>query len=97
MMEMDEKSLPMFILRLGESGMKKHPLPQKWEPFKIVNLFMDHPVQLITMSITRQRNTLSDTSPQHQVANQNITQPIKYSTPQYGTNQRNVQASGPSS
>ena len=43
-MEMDEESLPMFILRLGENGTKKPRLAQKWKPLKAVNLFLDQPV-----------------------------------------------------
>ena len=39
-------NLPTCILRLGENGMKKHRLAKKWEPLKIVNLLMDHPVCL---------------------------------------------------
>ena len=34
----------MCILRLGENGLKKYRLAKKWEQFKIVLLFMDHPV-----------------------------------------------------
>ena len=34
----------MCILRLGENGLKKYRLATEWEQFKIVLLFMDHPV-----------------------------------------------------
>ena len=34
----------MCILRLVENGLKKYRLATKWEQFKIVLLFMDHPV-----------------------------------------------------
>ena len=37
-------SLLMCILHLRENGMKQHRLAQKYEPCKIGNLFMDHPV-----------------------------------------------------
>ena len=34
----------MCILHLGENGLEKYRLAKKWEQFKIVLLFMDHPV-----------------------------------------------------
>ena len=34
----------MCILHLGENGLEKYRLTKKWEQFKIVLLFMDHPV-----------------------------------------------------
>ena len=34
----------MCILPLGENGLEKYRLSKKWEQFKIVLLFMDHPV-----------------------------------------------------
>ena len=34
----------MCILPLGENGLKKYRQSRKWEQFKIVLLFMDHPV-----------------------------------------------------
>ena len=34
----------MCIFRLGENGLIKYRLAKKWEQFKIVLLFMDHPV-----------------------------------------------------
>ena len=34
----------MCILRLGENGLEKYRLAKTWEQFKIVLLFMDHPV-----------------------------------------------------
>ena len=34
----------MCILHLGENGLEKYHLDKKWEQFKIVLLFMDHPV-----------------------------------------------------
>ena len=37
-------NLPMCILHLGENGLEKYCLAEKWEQFKIVLLFMDHPV-----------------------------------------------------
>ena len=37
-------NLPVCILHLGENGLKKYRLAKKWEQFKIVLLFMDHPV-----------------------------------------------------
>ena len=37
-------NLPMCILHLGENGLEKYSLAKKWEQFKIVLLFMDHPV-----------------------------------------------------
>ena len=36
----------MCIFRLGENGLKKDRLAKKWEQFKIVLLFMDHPVPI---------------------------------------------------
>ena len=39
----------MCILRLGENGLKKYRLAKKWEQFKIVLLFMDHPVSAIAI------------------------------------------------
>ena len=37
----------MCIIPLGENGLEKYRLSKKWEQFKIVLLFMDHPVQTI--------------------------------------------------
>ena len=37
-------NLPVCILHLGENGLEKYRLAKKWEQFKIVLLFMDHPV-----------------------------------------------------
>ena len=37
----------MCILPLGENGLEKYRLSKKWEQFKIVLLFMDHPVLAI--------------------------------------------------
>ena len=34
----------MCILHLGKNGLEKYRLAKKWEQFKIVLLFMDHPV-----------------------------------------------------
>ena len=34
----------MCILHLGKNGLDKYRLAKKWEQFKIVLLFMDHPV-----------------------------------------------------
>ena len=34
----------MCTLPLGENGLEKYRLSKKWEQFKIVLLFMDHPV-----------------------------------------------------
>ena len=34
----------VYLLRLGENGLKKYRLAKKWEQFKSVLLFMDHPV-----------------------------------------------------
>ena len=34
----------MCILHLGENGLEKYRLAKKWQQFKIVLLFMDHPV-----------------------------------------------------
>ena len=34
----------MCILHLGENGLEKYHLAKKWEQFKTVLLFMDHPV-----------------------------------------------------
>ena len=39
----------MCILHLGENGLEKYCLVEKWEQFKIVLLFMDHPVPLISI------------------------------------------------
>ena len=39
-------NLPVCILHLGENGLAKYRLAKKWEQFKIVLLFMDHPVGL---------------------------------------------------
>ena len=39
-------NLPVCILHLGENGLEKYGLAKKWEQFKIVLLFMDHPVPL---------------------------------------------------
>ena len=39
-------NLPVCILHLGENGLEKYRLAKKWEQFKIVLLFMDHPVYL---------------------------------------------------
>ena len=36
----------MCILHLGENGLEKYRLVKNWEQFKIVILFMDHPVLL---------------------------------------------------
>ena len=36
----------MCILPLGENGLEKYHLTKKWEQFKIVLLFMDHPVPI---------------------------------------------------
>ena len=40
----------MCILPLGENGLEKYRLSKKWEQFKIVLLFMDHPV--VTLKLT---------------------------------------------
>ena len=37
-------NLPVCILHLGENGLEEYRLAKKWEQFKIVLLFMDHPV-----------------------------------------------------
>ena len=37
-------NLPVCILHLGENGLEENRLTKKWEQFKIVLLFMDHPV-----------------------------------------------------
>ena len=37
-------NLPVCILHLGKNGLEKYHLAKKWEQFKIVLLFMDHPV-----------------------------------------------------
>ena len=34
----------MCILHLGENGLEKYRPAKRWEQFKIVLLFMDHPV-----------------------------------------------------
>ena len=34
----------MCIVPLGENGLEKYRLSRKWDQFKIVLLFMDHPV-----------------------------------------------------
>ena len=36
----------MCILLLGENGLEKYRLSKKWEQFKIVLLFMNHPVYI---------------------------------------------------
>ena len=41
-------NLPVCILHLGENGLEKYRLAKKWEQFKIVLLFMDHPVNMYT-------------------------------------------------
>ena len=41
----------MCILPLGENGLEKYRLSKKWEQFKIVLLFMDHPVLQIGIHI----------------------------------------------
>ena len=43
----------MCILRLGENGLEKYRLAKKWEQFKIVLLFMDHPVGLVRLGLVR--------------------------------------------
>ena len=45
-------NLPLCILHLGEIGLEKYRLAKKWEQFKIVLLFMDHPVCIIMPQYT---------------------------------------------
>ena len=40
-------NLPVCLLHLGENGFEKYRLAKKWEQFKIVLLFMDHPVLVV--------------------------------------------------
>ena len=44
-------NLPVCILHLGENGLEKYRLAKKWEQFKIVLLFMDHPVVFNSRSV----------------------------------------------
>ena len=37
----------MCILHLGKNGLEKYRLAKKWEQFKIVLLFMDHPLSIV--------------------------------------------------
>ena len=46
-------NLPVCILHLGDSGLEKYRLAKKWEQFKIVLLFMDHPVCMVFGIISR--------------------------------------------
>ena len=46
-------NLPVCILHLGENGLEEYRLAKKWEQFKIVLLFMDHPVPTMVYSEMR--------------------------------------------
>ena len=41
----------MCILHLGKNELEKYRLAEKWEQFKIVILFMDHPVLPTTYNL----------------------------------------------
>ena len=47
-------NLPVCILHLGENGLEKYRLAKKWEQFKIVLLFMDHPVYICILTFDPQ-------------------------------------------
>ena len=44
----------MCILLLGENGLEKYRLSKNWERFKIVLLFMDHPVYWVPPGPTQE-------------------------------------------
>ena len=50
-------NLPVYMLRLGENGLKIYRLAMKWEQFKIVLLFMDHPVIYKKKKLTGRSST----------------------------------------
>ena len=51
----------MCIPHLGENGLEKYRLANKWEQFEIVLLFMDHPVVMPDIPHDRHKGGCCDT------------------------------------